>query len=1211
MKKVKILLTIFAFCLVSSCGFLSDDPVKDQGTFTSEELNSSCTLDPDQFGDILDINIEEQIACLESNFNQFRDYVQSSDRDNISESELTNFVRRFFKDNSNTIIQGLKLIFELNMLLLKDEADSISRDNISPLFELLVNVNRQAIIVTKALKKMQDEKDPRKIFGVRKELMKALQDFTDASLAIISGPDQNTKSINLKEFLLNLNDRIDLGNNSIDEKFAEAILFIKKVFLGGDRDILTSAEIERAIEKLPRLVTIATDLTFINEDHFKNKVTYFGFQQNILKRLNYLIEKAPSTEVIFKLEDLFVIFDRMSGEEKFNLRDYEKVFKSVKQDLIGGSETEFTYKELKYLITYLDISLEGLKFYETDRELTKDINLKSLEEKLAIKEKYLLEVDKRIKGIEKRLNYGNGLPPKVNILNFAKTLSREIDGLDFNIEFIDAVFGVKILLAGGTKDQLSRNELDLIFTKTQRLASFYFDLNYINSSYKEDSSAKWNFLESVIEKVIPIIHEDESIQSISYSDLGVILKELFCPEVLKAAQKDLGGIKLDPQEVEAITRTLKEDVFVSSRDTISNGEIKSLLSITRLAMSGVELFQSYEEKSSRAKEDPQNLEQYITDIEQKAQTFNLLIQNNLDSIKYINRNLDYLKVARGLAPIFEDESLEEGEEPSATLDEYVENLSPLKSLVFGGTNATLSFTEVKFFATKIPSYLSALFRLSNTDLETEEDNELQWQILLRAFTSVKKNLVVDASLKYFTGKELMDSLNWFLNLDLEEGEEPVEYDKFTDTVLKFKGRVLHQIKNPKIDPTKYPFVHTFTAQHISKVLEWAHGALENLYFAERTYKFFENRMASRSKISYLNMSAISSYPYIRNSSINSLRKDFLYMTKTHRHYTKEIKRVNDKDEEEIKFIQYFGKDIERTRYGFVQLSIIRYALKKVILGYSVKQNGKDVVDVDRINMLLMDFKPVLEVFNLWTSNIETFGENAILLGDLFQNASDGDNAINIDEGTEYASMVIVAVTLGDEIMHKIKTECDNYGTDEDLEFLPTCYRPYFFDSWLNRLEYAKYFPKLNSYYRTSSRYESTDFVRKTEGFARDVDDEKLPMGIRDYTLLVGALLNIESTFVRFDLNNDNIIDTQELDKAFLIYKGSIIKIAELYGWKKMFAKTVFYYMVKNMKIPTETQVMKYHFQLNFNPMYTERIRAKRLNIGALLYNLIQYRSGTP
>ena len=1213
MKNVKILITTFVFCLVSSCGFINDAPVKDQNVFSSTELGSNCKLDPDQFSDILGINIEEQIKCLEENFNQFSRYVRSGDRDTISEGELTNFVRRFFKSNSDTIIQGLKLIFELNMLLLKDKVDSINRDNISPLFRLLLTVNKQAIIVTDAIKGMQKETDGEKIFTKRKELKKALQNFSKASLAIIKRPGHKPKSIRLKKFLLGLNDRIDLGKNPIDEKLAEAIIFLKKIFLGGDREELTSIEIENAIQKIPKLVLMATDLTFINDKHFKNNEIYISFQQNILKRFSQVIAPSEDNEDLFKIEDLFVLFDRVSNDDDFDLRDYEKIFRSVKKDLIGGREDIFNHLEFQHLLTYLDISLEFMKFNEAHKEITKEINLLTLEEKKLQKIKYLKQVDLKVLKVKRILSSHNGLPAKINILNFTKTLSNEVDGFDFNLDYLDAVFGVKILLAGGTKDQLDEEEFINVLDKANQMASFYFDLSFLNTSYEKDSASKWNFLESVIAQIIPTLEKNDYLESISMSDLRIILTEFFSPEAIENIQeviKEMGGVSLESAEIEAIIKTLKEEIFESTPEVITVGEIKSLLGITQLSMGALELLQAYKEKSALAKKDPNLTSLLSEELKEKSELFKHKAQSILSRVQYIKTDLDYSKIIDALEPILIDQSLDD--KTDITPKDYVKHFKPLKTILLGGPRDSLSFSEISEVLNKIPSYVSAFFNYSYTNLDNEIDSEKKWHLLLKTFNKVKRNLVVDSNVDYFDGYELMNSIDWFMNLNLDESEEPIDYKKFAPTILKFKGRVLHSIKDPELDPLDFPFVKEFKSNHIRRVLEWTHEALENLFFTERTYKKFKTILSKKTAIKYINLNSFSDYPEIRRGSITKLRREFLYIAKKHRHFTKEIHRTTPNGDKLTNFIQYFGKDIIRDQYGFVQLSIIRFALKKGMLGYSVKVNNQDAVDVDRINMLLLDFKPVLEEFNLWTNDFKTFGENAILLGDLFQNASNGDNAINIDEGAEYASMVIVAVTLGDEIMKKIavKDKCENQGTEDDILIMPRCYRKHFFESWLNELEYSLYFPKLTRYYKTENRRDVLDFVRKTEGFARDLDDQDIPMGIRDYTLLVGALLNIESTFVRFDLNHDNIIDTNELHKAFVIYESSIIKIAELNGWKKVFSKTVFFYMVKNKKIPTQSQVMKYHFNLHLNPMYKEVIRAKRLNIGALLYNLIQYRSGT-
>ncbi|OUR96879.1 hypothetical protein A9Q84_11115 [Halobacteriovorax marinus] len=1213
MEKFKVYLFILILALVSSCGFTDDEPVKDQDTFISNELGSTCELDPEQFGNILDTNIEAHIKCLEENFIQFSRYVRTNTRTTISEGELSNFIRVFFNENTDTIIQGLKLIFEVNMLLLRDEANSINRNNITPFFRLLVTVNKEAIIITRTLREMQEEEESEKLFKLRKILKDSLERFSKTSLTIIQKPGTLSKVINLKKFLLSLNDRIDMGDANIDEKLVNALLFIKKLFLGGEKDQLTSAEIELAIHKIPNLLLMATDFTVVKETHFKNKNSYYVFQQNIIKRFRKMLFPIKETDSLFEMEDLYVITDRMnSQDDSFDLRKYEKIFSSVKKDLIGGDPEVFTFKEFKHLLSYIEVFIEGLKMHESHLQLTEGINSKTIEEKELIKVEYLNFVRKHAKNTKRIVRKNGGFPQRVDILTFVKTLSTEIDEFDFKVDFIDAIFGLKVMISGGEKNLLSLAELCDALDKSSALASMLFDFKYLNNSYEEDSSKKWNFLAEALAPIFPILNTEDSLVAMSLADIKVILTELFLEET---ESKELGGVQLSLEEIDSFVLALKEHIFTTSPDVISVGEISSLLKLSQIGMKALEFIQLYDELKELSKDHQTELPKFLEMIEAKAKSLEVMVQRELPTLKYINKSIDYFELVKTIAPLLVEEDEDkiaksEKKKKKMSIKDIVDNIRPFKTLLFGGERTFLTFSEIKAFSYKISSYAKALFEIQNTDLEEEQTNERRWSVFLKNFIPIKKNLVFDQSIDYFEANEMMSSINWFLNFDVAV-EDRIDYTKFASTVINFKGRVLHQRRSPQFDPSTDPDIANFESNQIQSFVEYAHEALEVLSFNEKTYIQFERELAVRSKITHLNLYRYSNYPLIRGNSIYSLRKDFLHMAKTYRHYTEEVERKDDEGNPLTRYVQYFGRDIKRTKFGFVQSSIIRFALKKVLLGYSKKLNHQDVVDLEMMNMLLMDFKPVLQELNLWSHDFKTFSENTILLGDLFQNTSDGDNAINLDEGVEYANMVMVAVSLGDEIMLELKEDCTNLGDPDELAFSPGCYRPHFLDSWINRLGYQGTFPKLSRYLKETPTHEVIDFVRKTEGFARDYDDPNLPMNIRDYTLLIGAMLNIESTFVRFDVNNDNIIGNRELEDAFKIYESSIVQLAELGGWKKMFSKTVFFFMVKFKKIPTNTEVMTHHFNLNANPFYDDTIEAKRLNIGALLYNLIQYRSNTP
>ncbi|WP_372651646.1 hypothetical protein [Halobacteriovorax sp.] len=1203
MKSLKILLLTLIFSIVSSCGFLNDEPVKDQEIFVSAELNSGCDLDPDKFGDILEINIEAQIRCLENNFIQFSRYVRSNDRTTISEGELSDFVRRFFKENTDTVIQGLKLIFELNMLLLRDEATSINRDNITPLFKLLVTVNKEAIVITKILRDMEKEKDGSKVFLKREELKASLNRFADTSLQIISKPGTLTKKVDLKKFLLDLNTRLNLGSDVIDEKLANAILFIKKLFFGGSKQILTSTEIEKAITKLPKLILMATDFALIKNYHFEEDTKHYDFQSDILKRFRHSIFTFEPEVEIFNIEDLYTLFDRITptgdeddDEDQFNIRDYEKIFNSLKKDLIGGDSKVFNYKEFNYLLNYIDISLDGLNVFAKHNAVTKKIDEKTLDEKLLLKKEFVSHIGVISNRIKQQLDEHGGIPKNADILNFTKTLTQEIDSIDFEVQFIDAIFGIKIALAGGKKNLLTNDEMYLVLDKLQNLASFYFDMSFINSSYETNSSKKWSFLTHALNQVFPLLVEDESVEALEINDVSIILEELFQVDESHTPIVT-NGPKLTSEDIETFTQAIKDHVLTTTPESINVQEIKSALKLTQLGMSVLEFAKFFDEKSQLAKEDPDSIDLFTNEVEAKAKELEIIIERDLPNLVGINKELDYLVIAESISILFEGEN---------ELSETVNKISALKTIILGGKRSTITFSELLEASPKISSYAKSLFRLMNKDFSNDADNENYFSFLLNTFNDVKKNLIIDKSLEYFNATELLSAVDYLLNLNVEESER-VNYTKFTPSVVSFKGRVIHQLKDPTLDPNDFSDIHEFKASHISEILEYIQGGLEVTYFNERTYIKFDTELQNRKPISWLNIAKIKRYPGIRRKNIPALRRDFLDSVSKYRHYTHKIEKLDADGTPVTRFVQYLGSEYRRTKFGHILTSVIKHVFRIVLEGYTIKQDELDVVDIPRINMLFTDFKPVLEEFGLWTSNFETFGENVILLSDLFQNTSNGDNALGLDEGVEFVTIVLIASSLTDEVMHEMKDFCENRGTQEAPAFDTSCYRGNLFEIWLNKLGYGEMFPKLNTYFETEDRESTIDYIHKTEGFARDTSDENIPMAKRDFTLLIGAMLNIESTFVRFDKNGDNVIDTDELDEAFLIYEVSIQKMADLKGWKKTLTKTVFYYMVKYMKIPSTGEVLKYHFQLHFNPLYTENIKAKRLNIGALLYNLLQYR----
>ena len=108
-------------------------------------------------------------------------------------------------------------------------------------------------------------------------------------------------------------------------------------------------------------------------------------------------------------------------------------------------------------------------------------------------------------------------------------------------------------------------------------------------------------------------------------------------------------------------------------------------------------------------------------------------------------------------------------------------------------------------------------------------------------------------------------------------------------------------------------------------------------------------------------------------------------------------------------------------------------------------NGVGVVSEHELNRILYSFKPLLEKVGLWTKKPKTFARNTLLLGDLFQNQSNGDMSLNADEATEYAVIAIHAHKLATQVRERLRVEgCKPVPVDGNFGYWLNCYRPKFF-----------------------------------------------------------------------------------------------------------------------------------------------------------------------
>jgi hypothetical protein len=734
-QKMVCRLVLCVLVLVTAgCGYVSDKPIND--VIDKQEMQT-CKIDPSKLAEIFKKDQVSQIRCIQENFLQFTKYVKTNSNGSVNESDMNEFIRKFFQDQSETIVKGLSVIFQLNMILLKDEADQISKGNISPLFDLLIEVNRDAILITEILVDMSKKDKSGQFWEQRAKFSAAVSHFASTTLKIISKKTGGQK-LNIRTFILESAQKI--GSKDIDATTVDSVLFLKKILLAGDREVITSAELEKLIGNLPSILNIFFDMFYISADNFPNDTDHAKFYLDNITELYRIIEFKQENFELLKVDQLTTLIKKLLGPES-----------------------------------------------------------------------------------------------KINVDKFTPTL------LALKVKFLK-----------------------------------------------------------------------------------------------------------------------------SQGDSFMLADVKTII----------------------------------------------------DLVKELNEQI-----------LFDN----------LTYDAYQETLNTPLAITF---IAPLKLSEYAIFS--------------------------------------KRRL-----------------------LELQ--------DNFKNLAINFK------------------------------------------YFREK---------------------------------------------ESH--------------------LQYYGNEYKRPKYGFIELSTIRFAASKLLKSYGHADNtGAMQVSVEEFQLFLLDMKPVLEELKLWTKDFENFARNAVLLADLFQHQSNGDFGVNLNEATEYISMVLSAVQVNQKLGTELSKYCDpGLNKDEPL-FDVACVNDNYFKSLLENLNYKEYFPRLVTYIHASSSEELMAYLQGVEGFAREKNDPKIPLNSRESTLILGAMLNIESTFIRFDVNKDNILDNQtivaydgkeklsELDVAFRIYRSAIIKVAKLAPSQEKYAQAIFLYMIKYMEIPPQGSWLdNAKFWLFYKWGMNQPILAKRLNVGTILYYLV-------
>ena len=755
----------------------------------------------------------------------------------------------------------------------------------------------------------------------------------------------------------------------------------------------------------------------------------------------------------------------------------------------------------------------------------------------------------------------------LNLKSFIVSIKSQFDVDIINVELIDALLSFKKLFLGGEREILTQSEFLKFLEMVPDFGAIAFRFINANEKHFNNNSELYSLYDEQIKKIESFIYphkRDEVI--INRKEIFSLVKS-FIDEDGVTITNDDEIIEISLSDMMEISDSLKKNILGKNIDS-SEYTFQEVFNFIKVLESGLGLLTVNEKYKDIVKGGVESKDWFnskslfratVNSFKEsmvQSWTNNKLFPDNMQPIAFINDVVELV--------------VEEFE--------YKEILSDVvgigKVMLVGGNRYQLEKDQLIEVFFKLEGLSQIVFDFMNAN----ETNHTEQEIIKLRFQQL--NIL----------NEMIDD-NLFLHVAsieeiLEIGAKVIDDNAlvtYQPTVEDIKKRLLGGYKS------------TITLKDLKSVLKYAIDFYGQRYFASLSYGLYQKELSSKSEISTFTYDRTHKDFHLYNAvELKAYKKDFVDKVMKLRIYRSEDG------------YQYYGDEFVRTKFGLLEHYMIGFAFDILgkVFGHT-SEKGTLEINLEELTELLFSFKPVLIEYGLWSAYPETFGRNTLLLSDLFQANSNGSVTLDAMEVSEYGTLALFAIKAADELIEKMKNYCEEYSMDDTTGFEPGCYRNSFFKVFLNEMGMSKYLPKFKKYIEESTDEEKIDFLLAIEGFAKENSDEGVPQARRDMVLLIGAILNIESTFLRYDRDQSNVLEINELEEGFPVYEEAIINLAGLSEGQAKYAKTIFFYMIKEMKQPSRANLMFYHY----NPFADKEISSKRLNIGALLYNMVVGASG--
>jgi hypothetical protein len=466
-----------------------------------------------------------------------------------------------------------------------------------------------------------------------------------------------------------------------------------------------------------------------------------------------------------------------------------------------------------------------------------------------------------------------------------------------------------------------------------------------------------------------------------------------------------------------------------------------------------------------------------------------------------------------------------------------------KKMFLGGREEVLTSMELRNLARMMPDISKVVFDMVHMSSIIHSENEHE-EILL----TYKENAEAVVKNLYYRGQDyvvVMSLNNVFDVIDIFFPEY-LHYKKYTTSILKAKGALL---ENSSVN---------FNSNELMILLNDI--VLRNL----KKGAFFYRMYAVNEGVLSRGTPIVNDLGGIMTSGKEdeSFREDFNRIIKSYRFF---------KGKE---YSASFNNHIKRNALGVFEIAVLEDIVKRIFAVYGNPERtalGGYRMTQRQLEIMMAEYEEFLlgEGFTD-EGRINNTAETITLMTSLFQSQSDGDSDIEVNEMVEFAIELMSAGSIAKMGNDFFKEKCEI--VDNKDRYTPECYREHFVAMTKlekNGVKVSTHLGKL-SQFLNDPKTNVPEYLKLAEVFTRSCthfnDGKPVPMAEGDLFVLLAGMMAVEQTMVRYDANNDNILQPAEVEKAFEVYE-SAIKAMIPGAFLKQFAKTFYLYLIKYKKVP--------------------------------------------